>query len=395
MRKFYNIMRQKTLLFFIDLSVALTSSAQLLPQGSISSVISAYRFYKDIGSMSISAPTVVEIPFADEFIERFDFAVLDKTANSFDPHFFKQEILTNEIPISASANPNNGSASRMNDNDTHTYADFPLPDNAQGNAQITLLSAQPIISSALTVLLDTNVALPSFVEIRAMVGGQNRIVVAHQRMEQQTIRFPQTVSNEWIITFTFGQPLRISELRLVQDNAKKSSTRAIRFLAQPTHLYRIYFDPDRSAIVPVGEAGNLVSAKDILKISAVSSQNNPNYIIADVDGDGVPDVHDNCVSFANLEQQDINNNGRGDICDDFDQDGLINLKDNCINNPNRDQKDTDGDGNGDACDTQESRITERHAWIPWVGIGFAALVLITLLALTARSTRITGQDGNS
>jgi hypothetical protein len=382
-------------LFFIIFGAALTAGAQELPQNSISSVVSAYRFYKDIGSISISAPTVMEIPFADEFIERFDFAVLDKTANSFEPHFFKQEILTNEIPLSVSANPNNGSASRMNDNDIRTYADFPLRDNAQGSAQITLLSAQPIISSVLTVLLDTNVALPSFVEIRATVGGQNRIVVARQRMEQQTIRFPQTVSNEWTITFIFGQPLRISELRLVQDNAKKSSTRAIRFLAQPAHLYRIYFDPDRSAIAPVGEAGNLVSAKDVLKISAVASQNNPNYIIADIDGDSVPDIHDNCVSIINLDQRDINNNGRGDVCDDFDQDGLINSKDNCPDNPNRDQKDTDGDGMGDVCDKEESRITERHAWIPWVGIGFAALVLITLLALTAKSTRITGKDGNS
>lgn len=379
----------------ITLVIALTAGAQELPQSSISSVVSAYRFYKDIGSTSINVPTVVEIPFADEFIERFDFAVLDTTTNVFEPHFFKQETLINEIPISISANPNNGSASRMNDRNTGTYADFPLPDNAQGSTQITLLSAQPITSSALTIVLDNNVALPSFIEIRAITDRQNRIVVANQRMEQQTIRFPQTTSNQWTITFTFGQPLRISELRLFQDNSQKSNTRAIRFLAQPAHSYRIYFDPDRSAIVPVGEAGNLVLSKDVLKISAVSSQRNLNYIIADIDGDGIPDIQDNCVSVANSDQQDVNNNGRGDVCDDFDQDGLVNLKDNCLNNPNRDQRDTDGDGIGDVCDKEESRITERHAWIPWVGIGFAALVLITLLALTAKSTRITGHDGNS
>ena len=129
-------------------------------------------------------------------------------------------------------------------------------------------------------------------------------------------------------------------------------------------------------------------------IGSVLSQNNPNYIIADTDNDGVPDISDNCVSLPNSDQLDVNNNLRGDSCDDFDQDGLINAKDNCPNNPNRDQKDTDSDGGGDVCDKEESRITEQHAWIPWVGMGFAALVLVTLLALTVRSTRVSEKENN-
>ncbi len=373
---------------------ALTVGAQGLSQSSISSVISAYRFYKDIDTISISVPTVAEIPFVDEFIERFDFVVLDKTTNSFEPHFFKQEILVNEIPLSVSTDLNINGASRMNDNNARTYADFPLPDDTQGYIQIELSSVNPITSSAITTLLDNNVALPSFVEIRAFVDGQNKIVVANRKMDQPTIRFPQTTSNRWVIAFTFGQPLRISELRLNQDNTTKSSTRAIRFLAQPNHSYRIYFDSDRSATALVGEAGNLVSAKDILVIPVTPSQNNPNYIIADIDNDGVPDISDNCVSVANLDQKDINNNKRGDVCDDFDQDGIVNNKDNCPDNPNRDQKDTDSDEAGDICDKEESRITERYTWIPWVGIGFAALILITLLGLTARSIRTPRQDNN-
>jgi hypothetical protein len=90
------------------------------------------------------------------------------------------------------------------------------------------------------------------------------------------------------------------------------------------------------------------------------------------------------VAVANPTQEDVNTNGRGDACDDFDEDSVINSKDNCLNNPNYDQKDTDIDGIGDVCDKEESRFTEQYPWIPWVGIGFAALVLITLFALTAR-----------
>lgn len=390
-------MKLKTLILsiFFVFCFIVTANAQGLQQNSISSVISAYRFYKDIDNISINVPTVVENPFATDFIERFDFVVLDRTIDSFEPHYFKQETLVNEIPVSVSTIPSTSGVNRMIDKDTRTYADFLLPENAQGQIQITLSSPSPITSSILTILLDNNVALPTSVEIRAFVDGQDRIVVANQRMDQQTIRFPQTTSNRWQITFSYGQPLRISELRLNQDNATKSSTRAIRFLAQPSHSYRIYFDPDRSAKAPVGEAGNLASAQDVLVIPiAVSSQDNPNYIIADVDSDGVSDTWDNCVSVSNSDQKDINNNGRGDVCDDFDQDGLINSKDNCPDNPNRDQRDTDSDGIGDVCDKQESRITEHYPWIPWVGIGFAAIVLIVLLVLTARAS-YAGKQGNN
>ncbi|MFH1481917.1 MAG: thrombospondin type 3 repeat-containing protein [Patescibacteria group bacterium] len=375
-------------LFFFVFGIVPMASAQELSQSSISSVISAFRSYKDVSNISINVPTVVEVPFLDDFIERFDFAVFDKTTNSFEPHFFKQEI--NKTVFSVNTNPSINSANLMNDNNTQTYADFSLPENEQGHAQIVLSSVVPITSSVLTTLLDNNVALPSFVEIRAFVDGQSRIVVANQRMDQQTIHFPQTTSNEWTISFTFGQPLRISELRFNQDNITINA-RAIRFLAQPAHSYCIYFDSDRSVMAPVGEAGNLVSAEDIFVVSAILSQNNPNYIIADVDGDGVADIRDNCVSVANADQLDVNNNGRGDACDDFDQDGIINSKDNCPNNPNVNQEDIDGDKIGDACDKEESRITERHAWIPWVGIGFAATVLIVLFALTAKSTQRTEQ----
>ena len=56
----------------------------------------------------------------------------------------------------------------------------------------------------------------------------------------------------------------------------------------------------------------------------------------DTDGDGVPDVSDNCSS-PNLDQADIDGNGRGDACDacpldaanDADGDGICSDVDNC------------------------------------------------------------------
>ena len=134
----------------------------------------------------------------------------------------------------------------------------------------------------------------------------------------------------------------------------------------------------------MGEAGNLALNEDVLVLPLPSPNANPQYRMADIDGDGMADVRDNCVDVPNRDQKDVNGNGRGDACDDFDRDGIINSNDNCPDDTNRAQADTDGDGTGDACDEQESRLTERLPWLPWVGIGAAALVVIVLLIMTAR-----------
>jgi hypothetical protein len=49
---------------------------------------------------------------------------------------------------------------------------------------------------------------------------------------------------------------------------------------------------------------------------------------SDVDGDGVCDTADNCVTIANPNQRDSNGNGFGDACDaDYDNDGVVGLSD--------------------------------------------------------------------
>jgi len=75
------------------------------------------------------------------------------------------------------------------------------------------------------------------------------------------------------------------------------------------------------------------------------------WLRADVDGDGVPNLQDNCPTVANPEQEDADGDGAGDACDDdVDGDGVPNDTDNCPFTPNSDQRDTDADGLGDACD---------------------------------------------
>ena len=63
-----------------------------------------------------------------------------------------------------------------------------------------------------------------------------------------------------------------------------------------------------------------------------------NFVVSDVDHDGVPDSSDNCPFQFNPDQSDFDGDGRGDACD------------NCFDVPNPDQLDSDGDGLGDVCD---------------------------------------------
>jgi len=71
----------------------------------------------------------------------------------------------------------------------------------------------------------------------------------------------------------------------------------------------------------------------------------------DADGDGVGDLCDNCPSSDNPDQRDTDRDGDGDACDDDDDDdGLDDDRDNCPQHANSGQEDGDGDGIGDVCD---------------------------------------------
>lgn len=366
------------------LSLSQNSSAHIVP---VSEIVTAFRQLIDI-SPQIKTPTVVQVPLTDIFLERHDFAILDQTTSTFEPYLFRQTTQLQPAPLTVTSTAAADNINLLVDNNVKTDVQFDVTDSGLDTVQLTLISPRLITASGLSALLSPNVALPTHVEVRATVDGTDKIVVARQAMLHSTVHWPTTVASRWTVTFTYGQPLRIAELRLIEEDTATDTVQSVRFLAQPEHTYRIYLDADRSVTEPHhGEAANLQSEIDVVSLAASSPQANPAYIIADSDSDGTPDINDNCVSDANPDQLDANNNGRGDFCDDFDKDGVINNRDNCRDNPNRNQADIDGDGSGDACDDQESRLTEANPWLPWAAMGLAVGVVIGLFALTAHGMR--------
>ena len=384
-----------TFLVFASASVTMAESLPDVKEFIADSRLSAYRQYKDVSPADLPVPTVVEVSFGSEVIERFNFTVENKTSGGFEPYLFKQETRTNETPFTLSSNAVSG-LDKMSDRKTESYAEFLLPDEGgAGFAEIRLKSGKPITSSAVSLILDNHVALPNNIEISATTDAGRRVVVARRRMDGQTVQFPKTKASDWTISFSYNQPLRISELQLVQDDVSQTNFRVLRFLAKPGLSYRIYFDPDRNISLPIGESGNFFTDEDVVVLPFISSSLNSLYLPADVDQDKIRDIFDNCVSVANPLQDDVNGNGRGDACDDFDRDGIINSADNCPDNPNRNQEDEDGDKIGNVCDGEESRVTERLSWLPWAGMGLAGIVLVVLIVLTLGSNKKDkGDDGS-
>ena len=377
-------------LFLLGIFSIAFAQSGLPAQAGVASIQSAYQQYKDLPAetIKVTVPTVVEVPFDGDFIERADFAVLDTTANRFEPSLFVQKI----APTPLSATSGNGeNVNEVVDNSLYSSTSFDVPGDRVIRTIITLTSMPPVLSSAITLALENNVALPLTVALRAGSGTGMKVVVAERQLTSSIIQFPQTRAIDWTLEFTHSQPLRIAEINIIEDNLPPGS-HSLRFLAQPEHSYQIYFNPDRAVIVPTTEAGNLNDDGDVRILSAKNTLNNASFIPADSDSDGIPDARDNCVLIENADQADVDGNGLGDACQDFDRDGLLNARDNCPNIPNADQLDTDGDGTGDPCDPGESRITEKYKWIPWAGIGFAALVILVLFGVTIRSRK--SSEGN-
>lgn len=354
-------------------------------------LISKFQNYIDIKNLPLSQLKVVELKLNELKNSIQVILLIDETENKLEPYYLKQISILQETPITIEAYDNQISKEELQkiyDQNYETFVEFPLRD-INNSITLKILAEQPIESSGLTFYLDKFTKMPDFIEIKVIENQQEKIVLAKTVINDNIINFPLTKSSQWLITFFFSQPLRITELILQQNNVIQTTDYFIRFLAKPNHNYKLYYNPE----IYISNAWyinpNLNNEKNVyqLVIAQENIYRNHKFKPNDNDKDGVPDIKDNCVATYNPDQKDLNNNGRGDACDDDDYDGIINAIDNCPLNYNPEQKDNDEDGLGDACDNEESRFTEKYKSLPWIIIAIAFIVIIFLSykLITARS----------
>lgn len=345
------------------------------------SVISAFRYYITV-SPTISVPSVLEVPLNQDVLAFPVLAVYNVTTSQFEPYFLNS-VTKMAMPRSVEAPGAAGSPYMITDGNYATYLEFPVHEGAN-RGDITLTYDKPLTASSLSFALDNYVALPQTISIIADTASGPYTVLAPSRLYQSSVTFPKTTATVWHISFDYIQPLRITEMKLNEASLGTTVSAGVRFLAQPGESYQVYFEADRSVRPVSKESGDLSTNKGVVMVGGSAPVMNPSYTPADSDGDGIPDLTDNCVSVANPDQKDSDGNGRGDACEDYDRDGIVNALDNCPNIPNQDQLDTDADGIGDVCDSFDNRITERMPWLPWAGIGVAGVVLLGLFILALK-----------
>ncbi len=345
-------------------------------------VFEAFRSYRNV-SPNITIPTVIEIPFNEDSFQVPIFAVYNIDDKEFEPYYFSVKEISTGVKVEiagASQTPSN-----INDGNYSTYVEFPV--NGETNtATIHFNFDKPIEASSLYFVLDNYVQLPQFISITAVVDGKEYIVQREARPQGGGFYFPKTKSASWKVSFSYVQPLRISEMK-INDLSQSEKLTGLRFLAQPGKNYQIYFDADRYTTSSIKESGNLTLDKDVVRQSVGSDVLNSKYKPADQDSDSVADLADNCVSIPNSDQKDTNQNFLGDACEDYDRDGILNSRDNCRDVPNSAQNDTDADGMGDVCDSLDNRVSERMPWLPWAGIVFAGGVIFGLFFVVLKHKR--------
>ena len=359
-------------------------TTSVIPVQNSNSILSAFRAMKLIVFNQVSIPTIVEFPITIEEIRQQPFVLYEVRSNK--PVHYLVKTMEGKPPVSISTGSASIDLSEIHDNTISTFVERPATQSINSSV-FFYKSALPITSSSLKITLSPNAYEPETVSIYNYIGPGNSNVVVSQVPFNNVIYFPENTSGNWQIVITHKQPLRIAEMELVANNKIVQEYSVLRFLAIPNETYQMYLDSDRTVNLPFTEYVSLEDpVSNILRISEPQSRVNNQYRQADIDSDGIPDKSDNCPSTANADQVDVNKNSIGDACEDFDRDGVMNAQDNCPDNPNSNQSNADSDKYGDVCDPEESRLTERIWWLPWLGIlvGFGTVGFILKSTVQAK-----------
>jgi len=337
----------------------------------------------DIPSSTLPQVVDVQLPQSPDIISSYTL-LLDNVTKS--PINYYIGSTTSEKPDIFTIQVNQPSSQNgllLQDENSATYINFPVDSPTSQTTSIIKVSS--LVGKMLTLRgfnfeYSQDSSEDFFITIFSIKPNGEKTIVVSEKVPASSkyISFPVETSQEFEINITHKQPIRMTEVKpqFVNGEDISTTTKFLRFVALAEHSYVLYFDKDSNAAYQnYATEYNLANPVGNKTVKAVLSgiAANEMYISPDSDNDSVIDSLDNCPNVVNTDQKDENMNGVGDACDDFDQDGIFNSVDNCPQLPNPYQEDKDADKIGDKCDGEESRVSEKYPWLPWLGIvvGFA------------------------
>ncbi len=357
----------------------LSSQAQINPQ-------TKYQQYIEVVPAPFSIPTVVEVPLPTNAREVL---VYENRSGSYLASALDFRTVTDgtsySIALSSSTEGIAGYVGSLVDKQRQTNVDLVVSGkNALVTTDFMVTANRLAPASFVTINYASNSALPIEVALYLTTPTGEELVTRSTGFSVGSLAFPERYGQNWRLAFKYDQPVRIEEISF-GPVMQTSVVSTVRFLAQPSETYRVYLYPEGQPTRPtLRPGGNLSSATSVSPEYVSPLLPNPIFTQDDYDIDGVPDIKDNCPNDYNPDQKSTRNGLKGDVCDDFDNDYYMNVVDNCEFIPNPTQRDNDGDGLGDECDEAESRLTEQHPWLPWLGMGITLSVILVLFVLVAR-----------
>ncbi len=261
---------------------------------------------------------------------------------------------------------------------------FTFHPTQKGDKKVKLVFPQKTEISGIFVAMDDGIIPPKKLSVFADFGDGEYLPVLDKIKFRWHLDFPAISVNGLEIAYATPHFFRINEIRILGQEESTQKDEII-FFAEEGKKYTLYSGAHfgiKDKFIPEKKQP-LVSDEETPVFPLVHSLQNPKFN-PDYDEDGVHDVNDLCPRVKDTANKDVDNNGRGDVCEDPDLDKIYSHEDNCPFAHNPDQKDSDKDGEGDDCDKEEGRFTENMDFLLWVVFGIGAGVLGWLVMRSGR-----------
>jgi hypothetical protein len=267
---------------------------------------------------------------------------------------------------------------KINDRDTKTS--LQIPNNTGDLFRISMFysferlplgfttkGSENFTSESLNLILDPNSNLPEEIAVKtnnSLSGGDKnvsktiKIFTAQNSNNFTNFHFPKSTSKYFEVEIKHSKPITILEMNF----------------ESVTKLY------EDNILIQFIDDGNLDSEYYVYSGGVTKGDSYQDGIFGAYHNIGGANLQTTKFKIAIHEPFQPNNIFSNP---DNDQDGVPNQYNNCVTVSNSDQQDLDGDKIGDFCDEEESRLTERYSWLPWlgiiIGVGSVGFILATTI----------------